>query len=212
MFKNKSWLFILVAIICLYLSKDLIASFLINKDSNLNTKALINTEYENLKKEYEQLIDFKNINEEGTISKVILRDPLVFFNTMTILKGKDTIEKESAVYNNDGLIGIVSDVFDNYSTVKLLYNQDVKISVKIGNVYGILECNNNELKIKNITSKEKIDLDTLVVTSDYGQLPENIPIGTISQIKEENNFLSLELTVTPIVDFKNINYVYVRKR
>ena len=196
------------------LFKDFFYSIWIQKDFNLEKKIVLESDYQNLKREYEELLQANNLNvsflEEGITSKVILHDPCIFFEEITILKGSEEgIKEEDVVVNERGLIGIISKVASHSSQVILLTNAKTQISVKVQNSYGILQTKEGNLFITDITSKEEILKDAIVYTSSFTSIPGDIPIGKVSSVSTSS--LNQEIIVEPFVDFGNLNYVVIKK-
>lgn len=203
-----------VILLLFFYGKDFICSYLINKDYNLAKQIVLTEDYEKLKKDYEilleksELIDsFKN---EGIVSKVIIHDPYVFFDEITILKGENAgVSEGDIVVNENGLVGQVTKVLNNSSEVKLITNSSISFSVKVQNSYGILKSHNNKLIIDNIISKEEIKEDSLVYTSNFTNVPGDILIGKVVSVTK--NDLEQTLVVEPAVNLLNLNYVVVKK-
>ena len=125
---------IFVIFIAFFIFKDSIYKLLDSKELNFNY--LKENELNYYKEEYEKLLKIYNIdleyNNNYNLSKIIYRDIYDFYNEMLISKGeKDGIKKGDAVVTSEGLIGVVSKLEKNSSYVDLLYNKDLKISVKI---------------------------------------------------------------------------------
>ena len=196
------------------LFKDFFYSIWIQKDFNLEKKIVLESDYQNLKREYEELLQANNLNvaflEEGITSKVILHDPCVFFEEITILKGSEEgINEQDVVVNEQGLVGIVSKVASHSSQVILLTSAKTQISVKVQNSYGILQTKEGNLFITDITSKEEILKDAIVYTSSFTSIPGDIPIGKVSSFSTSS--LNQEIIVEQVVDFGNLNYVVIKK-
>ena len=206
-------LFILFIFLMLYFIKDPVISLLFKNDFNLEEQICNNEEdYINLKKEYDELLEYKSVMSENIISKVIIHDPLEFFSIVTIVKGKEEmVNVGDLVINEKGLIGIVSKVNSHTSLVQLLSNKDTKIAVHIGEVDGLLESDNGQLIIKNITRDDDIKIGSLITTSNYSLLETGLLVGNVKEIHETNHGLSYEIIVEPSVDFNNLNYVTIRK-
>ncbi len=211
--KKMVILFILFIFLMLYFIKDPVISLLFKNDFNLEEQICNNEEdYINLKKEYDELLEYKSVMSENIISKVIIHDPLEFFSIVTIVKGKEEmVNVGDLVINEKGLIGIVSKVNSHTSLVQLLPNKDTKIAVHIGEVDGLLESDNGQLIIKNITRDDDIKIGSLITTSNYSLLETGLLVGNVKEIHETNHGLSYEIIVEPSVDFNNLNYVTIRK-
>lgn len=155
------------------------------------------------------LEDYKEIN-----ASVIKRNLDTFYMNITLDKGElNGVEKDSAVVNKDGMIGIIIDTTSNTSTVKLLTN--LKLSVKIisneKEIYGILnKYEDNLYIIEGISENTIIENGMEVLTTGLGNnIPSGIKIGTV--LKEEKDHFDLNRTiyVKPIVNFNDINYVKI---
>ena len=197
-----------------FFGKDIVYSLWVKTDWNLEKNIVLDSEYERLKKEYTLLLEKTNLEvpflEEGIVSKVVVHDPYIFFDKITILKGKnDGIEVGDAVLNEMGLIGKVSLVFDNYSEVELI-TSEITYSVRIQNSYGILKQKDGKLQVEDITSKEEIKKEEIIYTSSFTDIPGDIPIGKV--VEANSSSISQTLVIEPLVDFQNLNYVWIRKR
>ena len=206
-------LFILFIFLMFYFLKDPVLALLFKNDFNLETKICNDEEnYQKLKKEYDELLEYKTIINDNIISKVIIHDPLEFFQSITIIKGKeDNINVGDLVINERGLVGIISKVNKHTSIVELLPNKNTHIAVHIGDVDGLLESDNGKLIIKNITRNDNITVDSEVTTSNYSLLQTGLLIGKVKKIHETKENLSYEILVEPSVDFNDLNYVSIRK-
>lgn len=213
--KKGIWSFALFSILLFSIyGSEFIYSYWIKKDNNLESEIILKEEYENLKKEQEELLNFYNIWEEnkieGTVSKVVLRDPYTFFDKITILKGKEeNVEIGDAVLNELGYIGQVVFVGNHYAEVELFTSANSKLSVKINNSYGILTKEKEGLVVKNITSKEEIKEGDQITTSSFSRIPENIPVAIVEEVRLSS--VEQTLKVKPIVSIKDLNYVVIRK-
>lgn len=209
---NFSIVWLLFIFVLLYFLKEPLLSLMIKQDYNLETKQIhFEEDYQNLKKEYEALFAFPYQDSNAIISKVFIRDPLLFFEEITILKGKEEhVLLGSAVVNERGLIGVVKKVNSHSSVVELLPNKNTKIAVKIGTINGLLESDDGELKIRNITNKEPLEVNSEIRTTNSGRFDADILVGTVKEIRTTNQNLSAEIIVTPAVDFEQLHYLYVK--
>jgi len=194
--------------------KDLLCSYFIQKDFNLENKIITETDYENLKNDYNELLEKMNLwtpLEENTItSKVILHDPYTFFDKITILKGKmDGIEVNDIVMDETSYIGKVKKVNEHSSEVELFTNSNIKLSVRILNSYGILEKEGLDLVVKNITSKEEIKEGEIVYTSKFSDIPLEIPLAKVKKINKTS--IEQKLVIEPLIKIEKLNYVLIKK-
>lgn len=130
-----------------------------------------------------------------------------------INKGKkDNILTGMPVIAPQGLVGIISEVADDYSIAKILFNSSLNIAVTIQriNVDGILSWNGRELIIKNIPTTYEIEIGDGVETSDFSSLfPPNIPIGIVSKKEEIALGLLHTLSVQPFADIRSLSNLFV---
>jgi len=206
---------ILLMFFIVFLFKESIYGLFI-KTNNLDE---VNKSIENIKetyyeKEYKDLLKTTNLLEwnsyESIYSKVLYRDIYEFYNEITILRGSENnIKKNSAVINENGLIGTIKKVNKNSSVVSLITNTDSKISIRVNNSYGILKFSKNNLIITSINNYENIGIGNVVYTSGLGNLPANIKIGEVENIITDDLGIEQQVIVKPYVDFDNINYVAI---
>lgn len=130
-----------------------------------------------------------------------------------INKGKkDNILIGMPVIAPQGLVGIISEVADDYSVAKILFNSSLNIAVTIQriNIDGILSWNGRELIIKNIPTTYEIEIGDGVETSDFSSLfPPNIPIGIVSKKEEIALGLLHTLSVQPFADIRSLSNLFV---
>ena len=207
---------ILIAVIFLHGS---ILNLLANINSLFkknNTTKLNETYYkekiEYLEKElsnYELSLNNLKIYEDQNyiLSKVAIRNVYDFYNYL-ILSTDSKVEKNSAVINEDGLVGVVDTGNKNIAKVALLTG-DVSISVKINNSYGQLDDYDKEEKlliVHNINNYEKIEVGDKVETSGLAKIDANLPIGTVEKIDKKG--IEQVIYVKSYADFDNLNYLY----
>ena len=194
-----------------------------NTFSNDLEESVIN----NLKEEIISLQKLSNINLSisdfniinGTI---ISRNRDYWFNSLTINKGSsDGIEIDMAVIDSDGLIGRISMVTDNTSTVKLITSNDTKnkISAVIHNntsdIYGIIngyDIGNNLLNLI-ISENSKIEKGSVVETTGMGGVfPRGILIGKVYDVIKKADGVTNVVRVKLSSDIKGERYVSVLSR
>ncbi|MEW6506267.1 MAG: rod shape-determining protein MreC [Bacteroidota bacterium] len=125
---------------------------------------------------------------------------------------KNGVRVGMPVVSPDGLVGIISDVTENFSVTKTLYNSSLNIAATVQNVNvdGVLSWNGKELIIKNIPTTYEINVGERVETSDFSTLlPPNIPVGVID--KKESLALGLLHTiyVKPYADIRSASSLFI---
>src|SRR6478609_9020821 len=153
------------------------------------------------------------------VTKVIRNSYNVYENFLTLKSGsKSGIQPDMVVVNSLGIVGIIDNVSENYSTVISILNTKSQINAKIKNSdhFGTLIWNG-----KNTGFVQLIDVprlasikkgDTIVTGGQSVIFPENIGIGTIDNIyipKGKTHYYYLDVKL--FNDMTNLGYVYVIK-
>ena len=165
-----------------------------------------------LENEYKELNEFsKNIellNYNYLVSKIFYKE--IYNGDIYKIKfgKKHKVENGLGVTNEHGLVGKITTVSEN--TSKLTTIRSIKdISVKVNNSYGKLnyDYENNEFIISDISNYDKVYINDKVYTSGYGTIKENLYIGKV--VKIENDNISKKVYVESEVDFNKLNYVLI---
>lgn len=139
-------------------------------------------------------------------------------NYITINRGKnDGIIKDMAVVNSQGVIGIVTNVSQNYCVALSVLNNLNRIGCKLknSNYFGsaIWDGKNyQQLILDGIPNHIVINKGDTVTTSGYGFIfPPNINIGIIDTMwkNPQNTFYTIIIDLT--TDLKKISEVYLIK-
>ena len=163
-------------------------------------------------------IDSMDVNQDIVSALVAVRTPNAWNQKLIVDVGTNSGVKENMfAVANGGLIGVVSSVNDDATTVRLLTNSDdfskiaVKISMDSGNIYGILngyDTDSHSFIVSQLNENVEVKPGSAVVTSDLaGNYPANIQVGTVSSVKNRSNNLDRELFVKPAANFSNIYVV-----
>lgn len=182
---------------------------------------LIQDKYElNMLREMYDL-DQKYAGYEKTAARVISKDPGNWFSVFLIDKGsKDGIEKDMNVMSGAGLVGIVTQVGENWSTVRSIIDDSSNVSAQVMTTSDHMVVTGNLLLMEQnrIAFSQLLDSDDMVsvgdqiVTSDISDkyLP-GIIIGYVSSVEKDSNNLTKSGTLTPVVDFGHLSVVLVIK-
>lgn len=137
------------------------------------------------------------------------------FNFITINRGRLAgIEPEMAVINDEGIVGVVKEVTENYASVISVLNREFNPNGKIKNsgYYGPIEwpgIRYDEVYLKEIPLHAGVEVGDTIVTSEYTSIfPEGIRVGTVKEFEPEEG-LFLRITVQLSTDFKKLSYVWV---
>lgn len=137
-------------------------------------------------------------------------------NYLTLNKGgRHGVKPEMAVISSNGIVGIVKDVSDNFSSVLSVLHKNARISamIKKNGYFGSLVWDGADFKIGTllyIPNHVKISKGDAIVTSRYSAIfPEGIPIGNIIDFKINpgDNFYTISVKFS--TDFSKLSYIYV---
>lgn len=152
-----------------------------------------------------------------TSAKILNNNFTKSYNFLTINKGaKNGLEKEMAVMNSKGIIGITDAVTSNYARVQSILNKNSRVNARLKNTnfFGTLSWNSkdyNIVQLSDIPRQAPMKVgDTIETDGKSTIFPEGIPIGTILEIKN-NNTADNTIEVKLFNDMSNLGYVYVIK-
>lgn len=136
-------------------------------------------------------------------------------NYITLDKGSlQGIEPEMAVMGSNGVVGIVKDVSEHFSTVISLLHSSTKISSKIkkNDYFGstVWDGDNPQIaKLLDIPIHAQVAVGDTIVTSSYsGIFPRDILVGVVSGIGTSGESFK-EIKLKLVTDFQKLSYVYV---
>lgn len=139
-------------------------------------------------------------------------------NYLTLSIGaKNGIKSGMGVLGPNGVIGVVKNVSEHYSSVLSVLHSRAKISCKLKktNYFGSLQWDGKDYReglLLDIPNHVDVQPGDTIVTSGFSStFPENIQVGTISEINKPEGENFYEIRVLLSVDFKNIRYVYLVK-
>ena len=117
-------------------------------------------------------------------------------NFLTLNVGSDQgIRQDMAVMSSEGIVGIVTNVSANFSSVMSILHKDVRVNcqLKKDGSYGPLIWDGKDYKyclLTDIPTHAKIKAGDTVVTSELsGIFPEGIMVGTVERLDQILNLL-----------------------
>jgi len=136
-------------------------------------------------------------------------------NTIILNKGsKSGIKKNMGVFNNNGIIGVVSNTTNNFCEVTTIISQYSKILTSIKTKNGFVEegvlkwdgVNYRVVNLEGVGSEIKISIgDSIFTSSKSKSFYDGIFIGTILNFQNKKSSNSHKIDVLIGVDFKKIN-------
>ncbi len=196
---------------------------LLEENSRLHNRSI--ESFHSLKKQFDVVKDTIRITGDTlniiqqytyTTARVINNTTNRKYNFMTLNKGKlHGIKENMGVVSSDGIVGIVKDVSDHFSTAVSLLNVRLGISAKLkkNNYPGLIQWagfNPHEVSFMEIPAQMPLELGDTIITSGYSTIfPEGIIVGTINnfELNEENN--TYKINVNLGADYLTLNHVYV---
>lgn len=170
--------------------------------------------------ELRELYDMKgNYSDMPTVAaRVISKDPSNWYSTLVIDKGKnDGIKVDMNVIAKDGLVGIISEVGHNYSKIRTIIDDKSNVtsvflkSTQTCNVAGdVTTMTTGKVKVESVSKDIKArDGDALYTAYDSLKYHSGILIGYVNDVKTDSNNVTQSGTLTPIVDFADLETVLV---
>ncbi|MEH6765562.1 MAG: rod shape-determining protein MreC [Aequorivita antarctica] len=137
-------------------------------------------------------------------------------NQLTLDKGrKDSIKIDLGVISSKGIVGIVSDVSENYATVQSILNTKSRINAKLkkSSHFGSLIWNTkdpNVAQLIDIPRLAKLEKGDTVVTGGRSTIfPEGIFIGTVKDFHLDNDDNYYYVNIDLFNDMTSLEHLYL---
>ena len=203
---------------------DLLSTYSENRNLKKSLSSLQNQSaiISNLQEENDSLRASLNLSDKLSRDNVItaevsMRPSVNWLKELTINVGKSkNVSKSMLATSNGGVIGFVTKVYDDSTTISLLsgslsdtYLASSVISEDGNQVFGIISNYDNKkklLKMTQLNSSENIKRGTEVVTSGLDDVSvKGVPIGTVESVSDYEG--NRTIFVKPYADFDKISYV-----
>lgn len=203
---------------------DLLSTYNENRDlkkslSNLENQSSI---ISNLQEENDSLRASLNLSDKISRDNVLtaevsMRPSVTWLKELTINVGKSkNVSKSMLATSNGGVIGFVTKVYDDTTTISLLSSSSsdsyLASSVKSeddNQIFGIISRYDNKKKLLEMTqlnSSSNVKVGTEVVTSGLDDVSvKDVPIGTVDSVSDYEG--NRTILVKPYADFDKISYV-----
>ncbi len=165
--------------------------------------------------ELRKMLEFRERSPMKLVAAEVVGKPtLQLRNYITINAGSDDGVKEGMpVITPAGLVGRVVGLDDENAIVLLVINADSRIAARTlrGRNNGILFWDKEErLLLNNVPSVLTQEVGDTVITSGLSSFyPEDIVIGTVAKVEEEQGTLYHRIIVEPTVNFATLEEVFV---
>jgi len=132
----------------------------------------------------------------------------------TIDRGaKDSIFVNMPIINQDGLIGRVDSVMDNFATIQLLTDPSNRVAARLAGSreMGIVKfLAHGGMVLDNFPIHGAIKVDDTVLSSGLGGVyPAGLMIGTVAKITRPENKPFCEVKLNPAVNFRSLEELFV---
>ena len=203
---------------------DLLSTYNENRDlkkslSNLENQSSI---ISNLQEENDSLRASLNLSDKLSRDNVLtaevsMRPSVTWLKELTINVGKSkNVSKSMLATSNGGVIGFVTKVYDDTTTISLLSSSSsdsyLASSVKSeddNQIFGIISRYDNKKKLLEMTqlnSSSNVKVGTEVVTSGLDDVSvKDVPIGIVDSVSDYEG--NRTILVKPYADFDKISYV-----
>lgn len=151
-----------------------------------------------------------------TYAHVIYKTTNQAFNYLIIDKGsQDGISRDMAVTCPQGVVGVISDVSDHFSSIIPILHPDSRISATVSpiNQVGtvVWEGPNPQVAyLENIPQHLEINIGDSVLTSGFSNIfPKGLLIGTVKEVSVGKNASFLTIKVKLATNFNKLSTVYL---
>lgn len=182
----------------------------------------LTTKLEELESENEDLssINKKTKKYDTIAGNIIRRSTNDWFDQVTINLGTDDgVTIGNAVMYQSTLLGYVDETMKDYSTVRLITNENIAITIPALAINSKKEYNGklnnfdkdtNTFEFTSFTPDKELKLYDKIYTNGYTKgMPEGIQIGTIVDIDNENSTKQTIYKVQPSEDLYNARSINV---
>lgn len=166
-----------------------------------------------------RLLDYKEQHRSQTVvaGKIIARNYGDLRDSVYIDIGADKGVKVNQAVVNGGLIGVVDEVYDDYSRVLLLTSTNCRVGARVlrsdSRAVGVIgghSTSKGQLILEHVYREASIKEGDVIVTSGYsGTHPADILIGTVKEVRMDSVGLLQEAKVIPAADIADAEHVLV---
>jgi rod shape-determining protein MreC len=163
----------------------------------------------------QKLLQFAETTDQAVMAaQVIGRDPSGLFQSVIINKGKTSgLSVNMPVVNEDGIVGRIVSVSNNYSKVLLLIDQNSAVDciIQRSRDTGIVKGLTSDTCIMDYVLKTSdIRVEDIIITSGIGGIfPKGVPVGKVNDIKDPSDELFREVKIKPFVDFSKLEEILI---
>jgi len=157
---------------------------------------------------------------DAVTASVIARPPSPFRQEIVVAAGSgDGVGMNDPVVTDDGLVGLVIDVWKGGSKVRLITDQESAVSAVVSGsqAAGVVRqgATQNSLVLDRVGKDELVNENALVITAGWQTLkfeslyPRGIQIGSVKSVGQQDVDLYKRIQLAPLVDFDSLASVIV---
>lgn len=164
---------------------------------------------------YRSLLGFSRTTDiAAQPARVLYRSEGLVSGTMVVDRGRaNGILKNSVCISSEGLVGVVSDLWEATSEILPITNPAVNVSCVTwpSGAYGILQSSSDgDLHLVHVDLTSEVEVGDLVLTSRFGGVyPDGILVGRVTGISSGEAGLALKLEVDPAVNFRRTGEILI---
>jgi rod shape-determining protein MreC len=144
---------------------------------------------------------------------VVSRSLTTSQGTITINVGsKNSVQPGRPVINDQGLIGVVHSIAEDYAIARTLKNSDLRLTVKDerSRIDGIMKWNGDNLVIIDVPKTYDVESGDRIITSDLSSVVSiPLPVGVVSELSNTQTGIFNEVKIKPFVNFSGVENVFV---
>jgi len=123
------------------------------------------------------------------------------------------VRPDMTIVTDQGLVGKVAAVDDNFAIGQILLNKELRVSAKVqrSRVDGIVRWDGGTtLSLQNVVKTLDVQEGDVVITSEYSNMyPPGVRIGVVTATRTAPGSLFQSIDIAPSVDFARLEEVFV---
>ena len=189
-------------------------------ESRIVQLSLLNSQLLNYKEDNERLRSMLEYKESeglslvpGTVISTGLSPLMTAVNVQ--VGAENNLRPNLAVVNTDGVVGKTISVGPSNVIVQLMKDYSFRLSVRIersGTVGILYWSDNDQFEVWEIPRATEIEIGDRIVTSGYSDIfPPNLPVGTVTGIRDRPEMLDKIVIASAFADFTTLGHLFIVK-
>jgi len=169
-------------------------------------------------------LQLKNVTDKMIEAEIILpSDKSVVDKVFVNVGKKENIKRGDVVVLGDAYVGLISEVYNDYSSVKIPVSKSsiVRVAVIPKKYYkdsetfnyskygdGLVKGTADDIRLENVIMKDKLSVGDVVITNDE-RVGHFLVLGHVNSVDNDPSAPSHSGTVEPMINYKQVKYVFV---